>query len=79
MIALNKDTRKHLCWQKDFVVLLPQIERLLKHVFGRLDPDKRDEAIQCSTMFCLLSYMRLHRRGRAHLVMASGMGSHMRL
>ena len=71
MIAFNKDQRKHLRWQNDFVVLLPHIERLLKRAFSRLDPDKRDEAIQCATVFCLLSYMRLHRRGRVHVVTAS--------
>jgi hypothetical protein len=49
---------------------LPQIERRLNRAFCHLDPDKREEAIQCATVFCLLWFMRLHRRGRAHLATA---------
>jgi hypothetical protein len=71
MIAFNRGSRKDCLWQVDFVPLLPQIERLLNRAFSRLDRDKREEAIQCATVFCLLSYMRLHSRGRTHLVTAS--------
>ena len=71
MIAFSRDSQKHHSWQNDFVMLLPHIERLLQRAFSRLDPDKRDEAIQCATVFCLLSYKRLHRRGRTHVATAS--------
>jgi hypothetical protein len=46
-------------------------QHVIRHQFGMPDPDKREEAIQCATVSCLLSYMRLHHRGRAHLVTAS--------
>jgi hypothetical protein len=61
------------CWQFDFLKLLPPIEQLLKCVFGHLDPEKRDEAIQNATVICMLSYARLHARGRDHVASASSL------
>jgi hypothetical protein len=73
MIAVHEDRRYHGGWQQDFVELLPQIEERLKLTFRHLDPDGREEAIQSATVFCLLSFMRLHRRGRAGAVSASNL------
>lgn len=72
MIAIKGHQRsQRSSWQKGFAELLPQIEPLTEQVFRHLDPDRRDEAKQSATVFCLLSYMRLHRRGRAHVATAS--------
>jgi hypothetical protein len=72
MIAVKGHQRsQRSSWQKGFNELLPQIERLTEHVFRHLDPDRREEAKQNAIVFCLLSYMGLHRRGRAHFATAS--------
>src|SRR5687767_11041510 len=73
MIAFHQEVSKPHNWRESFERLLPQIDQILTRAFSRLDPDKREEAIQCATIFCMLSYKRLHRRGRAHLVTASNL------
>ncbi|MEX2305999.1 MAG: hypothetical protein WD738_00290 [Pirellulales bacterium] len=60
-------------WQSGFAEMLPRIERLLKHVFAHLDPENREEAIQNAIVICLVSYARLHARGRAKVVSASNL------
>lgn len=68
---MSKCSRSALGWQAGFVKLLPQIERLLKRIYRRLDGDHKDEAVQNAVVHCLLSYVRLHAKGRARSVTAS--------
>ncbi|MEX2309733.1 MAG: hypothetical protein WD738_19325 [Pirellulales bacterium] len=74
MSAVNRcqKTRQDL-WQDGFVKMLPQIRRLLRHVFADLNAEKREEAIQNAIVICLVSYARLHARGRAKVVSASNL------
>ena len=51
--------------------MLPQIERLTEQLYRHFEPNRRDEAKQSAIVHCLLSYMRMHRRGRAHFATAS--------
>ncbi len=72
MIAIKGHQRsQQQSWQKGFSELLPQIDRLTAHVFRHLDPDRREEAKQSAIVFCLLSYIQLHKRGRDHIATAS--------
>jgi hypothetical protein len=72
MSHINTHSRDN-CWQNEFLKLLPQISRLLKYVFRRLDPEKREEACQNGLVLCMLSYSRLHARGCAHAARASSL------
>src|SRR4051794_39925098 len=71
MIALNM--KSDACWQSSFLDILPEIERRLHVVFRRLSPEAREEAIQEAVVHCLLSYARLHERGRADSVTPSNL------
>lgn len=72
MFSIDGHTAKDQAdWQSGFISLLPKIEQRLAHVYWHFDPDRRDEAIQSATVFCLLSYMRLHERGCVRSVTAS--------
>src|SRR3954468_12214634 len=51
-------------WQKEFLDMLLQIQRLLRFEFRLLRPHEREEAIQNASVICMVSYARLHAHGR---------------
>jgi len=66
MIAVDNHRQEtQATWQSAFVVMLPEIEQRLRHAFRHLHADARDDAIEEGVVNCLLSYARLHERGRA--------------
>jgi len=72
MAGSNGPQSNHLnAWQNGFVRLLPQIEHLLGFAFRRLDPERKEEAIQRAVVLAMLSFVRLHQRGRAACASAS--------
>jgi hypothetical protein len=69
MIAKPKAQQSQ--WQETFITMLPEIQQRLRRAFRNLDPASRDEAVAEGIMHCLLSYARLHERGRAEVATAS--------
>src|SRR3954470_12165747 len=51
-------------WQKEFLDMLLQIQRLLRFEFRLLRSHEREEAVQNATVICMDSYARLHAQGR---------------
>jgi hypothetical protein len=69
MSQLTNDGRTN--WQAGFIALLPQIECLLQRIYRHLDAERRQESIQAATVYCLMSYIGIHARGRTDTVTAS--------
>jgi hypothetical protein len=69
MIAKPKEQQSQ--WQETFITMLPEIQQRLRRAFRNLDPAARDEAVAEAVVHCLLSYARLHERGRAEVATAS--------
>ena len=61
----NACEKRQCTWQSAFVVMLPEIQQRLRHAFRHLHADTREDAIEEGVVNCLLSYARLHERGRA--------------
>ena len=61
----NACEKRPCTWQSAFVAMLPEIQQRLRHAFRHRDPDAREDAIEEGVVNCLLSYARLHERGRA--------------
>ena len=45
----------------------PEIQRRLRNAFSRLEPVARQEAVGEGVAHCLMAYVRLHARGKAHV------------
>lgn len=71
MITFDKAPESDHSWQSEFIKLLPRIEHLLNGAFCHLDAEKQEEAVQSGIVHCLLSYMKLHHRGRTNKASAS--------
>jgi hypothetical protein len=69
MIAKTKEQQSQ--WQETFITMLPEIQQRLRRAFRHLDPASLEESIAEGIMHCLLSYARLHERGRAEVATAS--------
>src|SRR4051794_35755367 len=66
MIAFEKFSQTTVSsWQDDFVMMLPQIEKLLRRHFCRFDADLREELFGEGVDHCLLAFVGLHEHGRA--------------
>jgi hypothetical protein len=66
MIAVRKDCPlKSRDWQSDFVEMLSEIEWRLHQTFRNCDAASRQDAVADGVVLCLLSYRRLHKRGRS--------------
>jgi hypothetical protein len=74
MISINHQSENiRAGWQSGFAAMLPEIERLLRLAFRRLDPESRDEAVEDGVVNCLLSYVRLFKQGRVESATASSL------
>ena len=72
MIAFENETQpKCESWQDEYLKLYPEIQRKLRCIFSKLDGASREEAVGEATAHSLLSYRRLHRRGRAQFATAA--------
>jgi hypothetical protein len=72
MIAVNSDRQKNESnWQSAFVDMQPEIRKWLRLAFRRLGPEAREDAIEEGIIHSLLSYSRLHAKGRAAQANAS--------
>jgi|tagenome__1003787_1003787.scaffolds.fasta_scaffold20599217_1 hypothetical protein len=66
MIAFNKCPQATVSsWQDEFLLMLPQIEKLLRRHFCRFDANFCEELIEEGVVHCLLAFVRLHEQGRA--------------
>ena len=65
----NNDTN----WQSDFVAMLPEINTWLRLAFRQLGGEAREDAIEEGVVHSLLSYSRLHGKGRAEKANASSL------
>ena len=54
-------------WQKDFLRMLPKIEKQLVRAFRRLDPEAREEAVQEGIVNCLIAFRRLVQRKKRRM------------
>lgn len=63
--------RKEGHWQKCFVAMMPDLQQRLRSAFHYLDPESMDEAVEEGLVHCLLSYARLHSRGRENFATPS--------
>ena len=74
MIAINQEhPRTESQWQAEFVAMLPEINRCLRLAFRQLGLEAREDAIEEGIVHSLLSYSRLHARGRAAQANASSL------
>ncbi len=66
MIAFGSNTNPsvHQTSSKQFLQILPQIEKQLSFAFRHLMPEARQEAIQDGVVHCFVAYVQLERRGR---------------
>ena len=53
--------------------MLPEIQQRLRHAFRHLDAEAAEDATEEGVVNCLLSYARLHQRGRANSVTAANL------
>lgn len=67
----RKLKQQHPQWQESFVTMLPGIQRRLRRAFQPLDFEARAEAVEEATVHCLVAFVKLHERGRAHVASAS--------
>lgn len=66
MIASNNEPNgNETSWQTRFVTMLPEIQQRLRQAFRHLDAEAREDSIEEAIVHCLISYSRLHERGRA--------------
>ena len=66
MIAINNERNgNETSWQTRFVTMLPEIQQRLRQAFRHLDAEAREDSIEEAIVHSLLSYSRLHERGRA--------------
>jgi hypothetical protein len=74
MIALNTESQTNASdWQTEFINMLPEITRWLRLSFRRLGPEAREDAIEEGVIHSLLSYSRLHSKGRTEQANASSL------
>jgi hypothetical protein len=74
MLAVGTDsTQVSSDWQTGFEALLPEIHQRLQLAFGQRDAEACDEATADGVLICLLSYIKLHEKGRAEAVTASNL------
>ena len=74
MIEIISDSQKNKSnWQKEFVDMLPEIRKWLRLAFRQLRPEAREDAIEEGIIHALLSYARLHGKGRAGQANASSL------
>jgi hypothetical protein len=66
MIAINNERNgNETSWQTRFVTMLPEIQQRLRQTFRHLGAEAREDSIEEAIVHSLLSYSRLHERGRA--------------
>src|SRR6185312_5412923 len=63
-------------WHAGFMALLPDIRRHVRFAFRRLQPDRREEAMQESLANALVAYVRLYELGRTAVAYASPLASY---
>ncbi len=70
---------KHSCsrpeetWQAKFVLMLPEIQRLLRIAFTNLKLEARTDAMEEAIFHCLWSYFSLYEQGRAEAATPSSL------
>src|SRR5690349_16354741 len=67
MIALTNESQTLKGWQHGFLAWLPELQSRLRREFRDLKYSAREEAVSEAVVHCLLSYARLHERGRADI------------
>ena len=76
MIAHKKQFRSHAQkkapteWHAGFMSLLPQIKNYAEYAFRRLDPESREEAIQCCIVAAMFAYTQLVDQGKSDIAYA---------
>ena len=74
MIAVHNERQNNESnWQQEFVDILPEIRKWLQLAFRQLGPEAREDAIEEGIVHTLLSYARLHGKGRAEHANASSL------
>jgi hypothetical protein len=74
MIAVNNErANNEPDWQTKFIDMLPEITKWLRLAFRRLSPEAREDAIEEGVVHSLISYSRLHSKGRAENANASSL------
>jgi hypothetical protein len=74
MIAVNNERQNNESnWQREFVDMLPEIRKWVRLAFRQLNPEAREDAIEEGIIHSLLSYSRLHSKGRAEKANASSL------
>jgi hypothetical protein len=77
MIAFAKSSRQKLAanskpaWHPGFMALLPEIRQHVRFAFRRMQPDRREEAIQEALANALVAYIRLYELGKTDVAYAS--------
>ena len=67
----NHSDERQSHWQRNFMVMMPEIQQRLRCAFRHLDPESLDEAVEEGLVHCLLSFVHLHERGRAEVASPS--------
>jgi hypothetical protein len=74
MIEINSTRQNNESnWQAEFVGMLPEIRKWLQLAFRQLGPEAREELVEEGIIHSLLSYSRLHGKGRAQIANASSL------
>lgn len=58
-------------WHAGFMELLPDIHKYVRFAFRRLEPERRDEAVQEAIANALVAYVRLFELGKTDMAYAS--------
>jgi hypothetical protein len=58
-------------WHQAFMALLPRICHYARFAFRGLDPESREEALQCVVTSAMAAYVRLVQRGKADVAYAA--------
>jgi hypothetical protein len=63
-------------WQAGFMELMPDIHKHVCFAFRRLEPERRDEAVQEAIANALVAYVRLFELGKTDVAYASPLASY---
>jgi hypothetical protein len=63
-------------WHAGFMALLPDIRNHIRFAFRRMQPDRREEAIQAALANALVAYIRLHELGKTDVAYASPLANY---
>jgi hypothetical protein len=73
IVGNNEHQNNESTWQREFVEMLPEIRKWLRLAFRQLGPEAREDAIEEGIVHSLLSYSRLHGKGRGDNANASSL------